>query len=233
MNGPGLPPAGLCHGHLGVPWDPATGRTNRMGRIHRIREQHHLIGLQMVPRSLVFLAEGGLDEGGLFVRIELARNRFRLAVLHARPVRQRDQPGPALILNGAFPLDPCPDLARRPRQRLGDPGFQFVQLFDAQAACAAFVAEARQAFDALFLIWAMPGADGVVVQQQVGDPGAARDIVRLYHLRWRIGDVFHALKSDCMCLEATQMHGAGRLFKLAVVGLASVCRTPASPSFPF
>jgi hypothetical protein len=62
-----------------------------------------------------------LDEGGLFVRIELARNRLRLAMLNAQPVQQRDQSGPALILNGAFPLDPGADLGRRPRQRFADP----------------------------------------------------------------------------------------------------------------
>ena len=54
---------------------------------------------------------------------------------------------------------------------------------------------------------------------------SAREIVRLYRLRWRIEEVFRALKSDGMCLEATQMHDAGRLFKLAVIGLAAACRT--------
>jgi len=49
-------------------------------------------------------------------------------------MQQRDQSGPALILNGAFPLDPGADLARRPRQRLGDPGFQLVLLFGVEAA---------------------------------------------------------------------------------------------------
>jgi hypothetical protein len=59
----------------------------------------------------------------------------------------------------------------------------------------------------------------------VGDAGAACEIVRLYRLRWRIEQVFRALKSDGMRLEETQMHDAERLFKLAVVGLASACRT--------
>jgi hypothetical protein len=60
---------------------------------------------------------------------------------------------------------------------------------------------------------------------EVGDADAAREIVRLYRLRWRIEEVFRALKSDGMRLEETQMHDAGRLFKLAVVGLAAACRT--------
>ena len=60
---------------------------------------------------------------------------------------------------------------------------------------------------------------------EVGDADAAREIVRLYRLRWRIEEVFRALKSDGMRLEETQMHDARRLFKLAVVGLAAACRT--------
>jgi hypothetical protein len=59
----------------------------------------------------------------------------------------------------------------------------------------------------------------------VGDAGAACEIVRLYRLRWRIEQVFRALKSDGMRLEETQMYDAERLFKLTVVGLASACRT--------
>jgi hypothetical protein len=59
----------------------------------------------------------------------------------------------------------------------------------------------------------------------VGDATAAREIVRLYRLRWRIEEVFRALKSDGMRLEETQVHEAARLFKLAVVGLAAACRT--------
>jgi Transposase DDE domain len=59
----------------------------------------------------------------------------------------------------------------------------------------------------------------------VGDAEAACEIVRLYRLRWRIEELFRALKSDGMRLEETQVHEAGRLFKLAVVGLAAACRT--------
>ena len=59
----------------------------------------------------------------------------------------------------------------------------------------------------------------------VDGAGAAGEIVRLYRLRWRIEEVFRALKSDGMRLEETQVHEAGRLFKLAVVGLVAACRT--------
>ena len=43
---------------------------------------------------------------------------------------------------------------------------------------------------------------------EVGDAEAACEIVRLYRLRWRIEEVFRALKSDGMRLEETQMHEA-------------------------
>ena len=60
---------------------------------------------------------------------------------------------------------------------------------------------------------------------EAGDAGAACEIIRLYRLRWRIEEVFRALKSDGMRLEETQMHDAARLFKLAVIGLEAACRT--------
>src|SRR5271168_137393 len=60
---------------------------------------------------------------------------------------------------------------------------------------------------------------------EVGDAAEAREIVRLYRLRWRIEEVFRALKSDGMRLEETQVHAAVRLFKLAVVALAAATRT--------
>lgn len=53
----------------------------------------------------------------------------------------------------------------------------------------------------------------------------AAEIVRLYRLRWRIEEIFRALKSDGMRLEETQMQEAERLFKLAMVGLAAATRT--------
>ena len=51
------------------------------------------------------------------------------------------------------------NLAGRPRQRLGDPGFELLLLLVGQAALVALVAEARQPLDTLFLIQTVPGAD--------------------------------------------------------------------------
>jgi DDE family transposase len=59
-------------------------------------------------------------------------------------------------------------------------------------------------------------------------PTATRDeaaeVVRLYRLRWRIEQVFRALKSDGLALEETQVEAADRLFKLAALGLTAAVR---------
>lgn len=53
---------------------------------------------------------------------------------------------------------------------------------------------------------------------------AAAEVVRLYRLRWRIEEVFRVLKSDGLKLEDTQVTAAGRLFKLAALGLVAAVR---------
>jgi hypothetical protein len=58
-----------------------------------------------------------------------------------------------------------------------------------------------------------------------GTPAQAREVVRLYRLRWRIEQVFRALKRDGLALEDVQMQAADRLFKLAAVGLIAAART--------
>ena len=57
------------------------------------------------------------------------------------------------------------------------------------------------------------------------DTDGAAKIVRLYRLRWRIEEIFRSLKSDCLRPEKTQMQDDGRLFKLALIGLATAART--------
>jgi len=54
---------------------------------------------------------------------------------------------------------------------------------------------------------------------------AAQEIVRLYRLRWRIEQVFRAMKSDGLCLEETQVTQASRLFNLAAIALVAAART--------
>lgn len=53
----------------------------------------------------------------------------------------------------------------------------------------------------------------------------AAEVVRLYRLRWRIEQTFRALKSDGLGLPDVQLRDAGRLFKLAAIGLGAAVRT--------
>ena len=151
-----------------------------MRRVHRVGKQHRLVSVQMVQQIFI-----GRDECRLLLRVELARHRFRLAMLHAKAVQQRDQAGPTLIRDATFLLDPGANLARRPRQRPADPDFQLVLLLAAQATRAALVAEARQTLDPLLLVQPMPGADRVVVQQQHLRHGFAAHAVVQQHQRVR------------------------------------------------
>lgn len=59
----------------------------------------------------------------------------------------------------------------------------------------------------------------------VEDAAAAREVVQMYRLRWRIEQTFRALKSDGLALEEVQAHDAERLFKLAAIGIAAAVRT--------
>src|SRR3984885_2169222 len=53
----------------------------------------------------------------------------------------------------------------------------------------------------------------------------AEEIVQLYRLRWRIEQVFRALKSDGLALDDSQVIEAQRMFNLATIGLAGAIRT--------
>ncbi len=54
---------------------------------------------------------------------------------------------------------------------------------------------------------------------------AAREVVRLYRLRWRIEEVFRALKSDGLRLEESQVQEAEHLFRLSALALAAAIRS--------
>jgi hypothetical protein len=53
----------------------------------------------------------------------------------------------------------------------------------------------------------------------------AEEIVQLYRLRWRIEQVFRALKSDGLALDDSQVVDAERMLNLAAIGLAGAIRT--------
>jgi hypothetical protein len=52
----------------------------------------------------------------------------------------------------------------------------------------------------------------------------ARQVVHVYRLRWRIEEVFRALKRDGLALEDTQIQDSVRLFRLAAMGLGAAVR---------
>ncbi|WP_210184730.1 IS4 family transposase, partial [Bradyrhizobium sp. LMTR 3] len=53
----------------------------------------------------------------------------------------------------------------------------------------------------------------------------AENIVQLYRLRWRIEQVFRALKSDGLALDDSQVIDAERMFNLTAIALAGAIRT--------
>ncbi|HEX2363722.1 MAG TPA: IS4 family transposase [Bradyrhizobium sp.] len=53
----------------------------------------------------------------------------------------------------------------------------------------------------------------------------AEEVVHLYRLRWRIEQIFRALKSDGLALDDSQVIDAERMFNLAAIGLAGAIRT--------
>jgi Transposase DDE domain len=55
--------------------------------------------------------------------------------------------------------------------------------------------------------------------------GQAEEVVQLYRLRWRIEQIFRALKSDGLALDDSQIIDAERMFNLAAIGLAGAIRT--------
>jgi len=58
----------------------------------------------------------------------------------------------------------------------------------------------------------------------VGGAEDAKEVVRLYRLRWRIEEVFRALKRDGLALEETQVQDAKRLFHLSALALGAAVR---------
>jgi hypothetical protein len=53
----------------------------------------------------------------------------------------------------------------------------------------------------------------------------AEEVVQLYRLRWRVEQVFRAIKSDGLALDDSQVIDAERMFNLAAIALAGAIRT--------
>lgn len=71
---------------------------------------------------------------------------------------------------------------------------------------------------------AKPLAWRILTTLPVETADQAREVVSVYRLRWRIEEVFRALKRDGLALEETQMQDAPRLFRLAAMGLGAAVR---------
>jgi IS4 transposase len=64
----------------------------------------------------------------------------------------------------------------------------------------------------------------IVTTLPVNGAEDAREVVRLYRLRWRIEEVFRALKRDGLALEETQVQDSKRLFHLSALALGAAVR---------
>lgn len=69
------------------------------------------------------------------------------------------------------------------------------------------------------IVWRLATTHAADTAEQAGT------IIDMYRLRWRIEQLFRALKSHGMKLEDSQIHDAERLFILAAMGLAAAART--------
>ena len=69
------------------------------------------------------------------------------------------------------------------------------------------------------LVWRL------LTTRTVSNAAQAEEIVQLYRLRWRIEQIFRALKSDGLALDDSQVIDAERMFNLAAIGLAGAIRT--------
>ena len=160
-----LAPARLFDRELLLSWCPAAGRPRRMGRMHRVREQHGFVVGQGIQEIIV-----ALDECLLLLFVEFARDDVRLVILQPQTMQKRNQSRTAFVNEAEFLFDKGADLARRARQRRADKGLQCVFLLGAQKARAPAHVEAGQALDPTLLKQFEPATDRVVVQQKrIGD----------------------------------------------------------------
>src|ERR1019366_3772175 len=142
-------------------------------------------------------------EGFLLHRVQLAGYRFWLAMFHAQTMQQRDQAGPALVVDAPFPLDLRADLTGGAGQSFADPGFQFALLLRRQPAHTAFITKAGQTFDPVLLIQLVPGSDRVVVQKQhLGDGRAAHANVQQDQ---RVGSTGQAVRNGTVAGQLDQI----------------------------
>jgi hypothetical protein len=93
---------------------------------------------------------------------------------------------------------------------------------DAPATIDLTLVEAREVnppTDRSALLWRLLTTLSVTTAEQ------ANEVVPLYRMRWRIEQVFRALKGDGLALDDSQVIDAQRMFNLSAIGLAGAIRT--------
>src|SRR3974390_2290324 len=165
VNVEALAPARLLDGEIFLGRRPAADRTRRVRWMHRVHEQHGLVGTKRIQKILV-----SLDERLLLFHVELAPDRLGLAVFEPEPMQQSDEPRAALIDDAELPLDIGADLARRARQGRPPPSDKGLFLRLGEMARAAADLEALKPLEPLLVVNLAPASDCIVVE--IKRPGA-------------------------------------------------------------
>jgi hypothetical protein len=176
INGPvkvqALPPAGPFERDRCVLGRPTAGWPHFVRGMHGISEDHSFIIAEIVEQIFVTV-----DKSLLFRKIELARHKFGLAIVHVVAPQELDQ-GRAAVADTIGFLDPLPHHGGRPRQRLRYPAFQRVLLRGRQFADAAFVTKVRQPAQTFLAVQLAPVTDRVIVEiENFRDLLAAHSVV--------------------------------------------------------
>lgn len=153
---------------------PAPDGTRRMCRMHGVHEQNYLVGAEGIEKVLI-----GGNERLLLFHVEIATNRFRLAIFEPQPMQQSDQSRAALINDAELLLDKGADLTCRTWQGLGYKGDERRFLRRRQMARTAAAFEPFKTSEPGGVINLAPASDRVVVHiEGFGDPFAAPAVVQ-------------------------------------------------------
>jgi hypothetical protein len=150
------------------------------------------------------LADGGLLFAALAAAPELTRRTIRVP-----PRRIGDKGRRAELAIKAATVR-----IRRPKNRPAEPGLPAALTLTLVEAVEIDPPNPKEA-----IVWRL------LTTHRAATAEEAVAVIDLYRLRWRIEQLFRALKSDGMRLEDSQVLDAERLFILAAMGLAAAVRT--------
>ena len=183
---------------------PAADGSRRVDGVHGVRKDDGLVGGERIQQLFVIA-----DERLLLVHAHAAANRSRPFVFKAEPMKQRNQPGTALVDDAKTLLEKDGHLPRRTRQAFAHIGGQFFFLRPGQVTSPASGFEAPQAVDPVLVVELAPTSDRIVIEvERFGDPLAAPTIVQKQH---RIGAARQALLRMAISQQRFQIRAlAGR-----------------------